>query len=128
MLKPIFDSRGAAYDAKRDGSLSEYLKTHDGYMAFPLFYGLQQYHMLWDEGWIVREYSIIRIMWNVGRGDEHYLVIGRDNVKGIENDAHGGAKGFFDMGKLLNDRDGICWEAQHLSIIPTPGENIFKSF
>jgi hypothetical protein len=77
------------YDRKRDGSLEEYFETHDGHSCFPLFKGHAHYKLLWNKGYLQPEMSIIRLMWNIGREDEHFLVKSKDILQGIEAPAPG---------------------------------------
>lgn len=116
-MKAIFDNLGAAYEPKRDGPLEEYLKIRDGFSCFPLFRGYKQFKMLWDLGYLEPHISVIRLMWNLGRGDEHYGVLGEFELEGIENHAHGGEVGTHDVRKLLK-RKQINFEALHLATTP----------
>ena len=120
-MKPVFDTSGAAYNPERDGSLEEYLRTHDGLSAFPLFHGYAQYKMLWDEGYLVPDWSVIRLMWNVGRGDEHFFVKGEFELVGVHDiQAHAGREGIHDPREILEE--GVCFEASGLN-----PELIYKS-
>jgi hypothetical protein len=56
-------------------------------------------------------------MWNLGRGDEHYGVLGEFELEGIENHAHGGEAGNHDVRKLLG-RKQVNFEALHLATTP----------
>jgi len=104
------------YKPERDGNLEDYLSMHDG-GSFPLFKGPLWYQRLWEGGHFVPNYSIIRIMWNVGREDEHYTVISKSELKGIEATVHGGKPGIFNPKELLLE-NGPLWEAHHLAIQP----------
>jgi hypothetical protein len=97
-------------------TLEEYLRVHDGHMAFPLFKGYKHYQMIWERGLFVPEESIVRVMHSKGRGDEHYLVLGAFEVRGLEHEYHGGKKGRHDVRKILT-RTCPPWEAQHLKVI-----------
>ncbi|HLC78692.1 MAG TPA: hypothetical protein VJH92_06210 [Candidatus Nanoarchaeia archaeon] len=115
-----WDNRGAAYNEKRDGSLEEYFEDHDGISAFPLFYGYGQFKMLWDRGYLMPSVSIIRVMWNVGRGDEHFGVVDENTLEGISAPMHSGRPGIHDVRKVLDDKKCPAWEAQYLDPKPTP--------
>ena len=97
-------------------ALEEYLRVYDGRSAFPLFKGYKHYKMIWDRGLFIPDFSIIRIMQDRGRGDEHYFVIGEFEIRGLEHSLHGGKPGKHDPRKVLG---GKCppWEAQHLKLI-----------
>ena len=64
-----------------------------------------------NEGYLRPNHSIIRLMWNFGREDEHYLVLKDGKLKGLELPAHSGREGVHDYKKILN---GVCFEAQYL--------------
>lgn len=118
-MRDPFDPR-AWYTARRDGPLDEYLEVYDGHNAFPLFRGYRHYKMLWDRGYFIPNFSVIRVMWNIGRDDEHFLVTGEYSVAGIWAPAHAGRDGVHDPRKLLNPRRCPPWEAQHMSLDPQP--------
>jgi hypothetical protein len=103
----------AWYTPKRDGSLEDYLGIHDGLSSFPLFKGYEHFRMLKDRGFFLPCYSVIRVMYNIGRGDEHYLVTDDFQLEGVEVNVHAGKAGTHDPKKLLSGR---CppWEAQNL--------------
>ena len=101
------------YKPERDGSLEDYLKTHDGISCFPLFKGIKIYEKLLKEGYLIPNYSTIRLMWNVGREDEHFLVLEDSKLEGLSLSAHSGREGIHDYKKILKK---ICFEAQHLKI------------
>lgn len=102
----------ACYTPARDGPLVEYLQRRDGLSSFPLFRGIEHFNMLRDQGWLAPRMSIIRLMWNAGRGDEHFEVTEDFFLEGIPNDAHGGRPGIHSPEKVL---DGAPpFEAQNL--------------
>lgn len=88
------------YTPERDVSIAEFLSKFD-YGTFPLFKGYEQYKQLWNEGFLVPDYSVIRIMWNVGRGDEHYNVMNDGRLEGIDAPMHQGNPGVHDARDLL---------------------------
>ncbi len=116
-MKAVFDDSGAAYNPKRDGPLDSYLEKHRGITSFPLFKGYKHYKMLWDKGYLEPGVSVVRIMWNVGRGDAHFGVLGQFELEGVENAHHGGEPGKHDPRKLLA-RNCPPWEALHLARTP----------
>jgi hypothetical protein len=111
----------AWYHPERDGTLEDYLKIHNGLSSFPLFSGYSQYKMLWDQGYLEPNSSYIRLMWNLGRYDEHFLVIGEDAIQGISDiPAHAGRPGVYDPRKLFSKKNCPAWEAQCLNRNPKP--------
>jgi hypothetical protein len=108
----MFSSDSACYNPERDGTLAEYLETHDGHSCFPLFKGLGDFQLLKDEGWLEPRISIIRLMWNVGRGDEHFFVTDEFYLEGIENDHHGGRAGIHTPENIF--KKAPPFEAHHL--------------
>lgn len=105
------------YHSRRDGSLEKHLELHDGFRSHALFKGYRHFRMLWDRGYLVPDISVIRIMWNVGREDEHYLVRGKYKITGIQAPAHSGKPGDYDPREVLS---GNCpvFEAQSLNPDP----------
>ncbi len=99
----MFSSDGGCYTPERDGTLAEYLTTHDGHSAFPLFKGLEQFELLRREEWFAPRMSIIRLMWNVGRDDEHFAVIEDFQLQGIGHGAHAGREGIHDPADVLQN-------------------------
>lgn len=106
----------SVYDPEKDGDLIEYLQTHNGISAFPLFRGYQHFKQLWDRGLFVPNRSLIRLMWNVIRDDEYFLVRGEFEIEGVSDlPAHAGRAGVYDPRKLLDKKDCPPWEASHLN-------------
>lgn len=117
-----FLGRNGAYNEERDGPIERYLETHNGISTFPLFTGYDSFKMLLDKGYIIPGRSIIRLMWNIGREDEHFFVLDEKTLEGISNiPAHAGREGRFNVKKLLGSKDCPCWEAQRLN--PNPKSN-----
>ncbi|MFH1506625.1 MAG: hypothetical protein ABIE94_06610 [archaeon] len=112
-MEPVFQC-GGYYVPERDGPLQEYLKTHNGRSAFPLFKGYEMYETLRDEGYLAQHYSIVRLMWNIGRDDEHFLVVDDFQLEGMVAAAHSGRDGVHDPKDILTD-DGPPWEAFQLN-------------
>ena len=111
-MKSVFDESGY-YVPERDGNLDEYLEKHDGFSSVPLFRGIRIYEQLWKEGYLQSDYSYIRLMLNVGREDEHFQVIERGRLRGIELQAHSGRKGEFDATEIIT-QDGPCFEVGNI--------------
>jgi len=109
------------YQPEKDGTLEEYLETHDGLSCTPLFKGYEHYQMLWDKGYFDPEIGVVRLMWNVGRDDEHFIVLGKYKIKGCNYlPAHAGRPGIHDPRKLLSEKTCPPWEAQSLNPRPKP--------
>lgn len=105
--------RSACYHPERDGSLAEYLELHDGWSSMPLFKGYEQYKMLWDLGYLEPHVSSIRLMWNMGREDEHFSVLGLHEIEGCsELRAHAGRAGIHDPKEVLSEENCPEFEAQ----------------
>ncbi|MBI2583653.1 MAG: hypothetical protein HYW25_03230 [Candidatus Aenigmarchaeota archaeon] len=111
--------RDPQYIAERDGDLREYLASRDfGYgSTFPLFRGYEFFRRLWDEGYIIPDMSVIRVMWSFGREDEHYMVKGKSELTGITLPHHSGIPGTHNPRRILKNR---LWEAQCLEPDPEP--------
>jgi len=90
----------ACYTPERDGPLSEFLDRMERH-TFPLFKGFEHFELLRAEGWLAPRISIIRLMWNAGRGDAHFEVTDDFKLEGIENPAHGGESGIHEPADLL---------------------------
>ncbi|MEK6933594.1 MAG: hypothetical protein AABW75_01825 [Nanoarchaeota archaeon] len=49
--------------------------------------------MLWNQGYIEPNITTIRVMWNIGRGDEHFDIVNKNTLRGIAAPAHSGRPG-----------------------------------
>jgi len=106
------------YNPQRDGSLDQYLQAQfDSNGTFRQFKGVQQFNMLWNEGYFIPTFSNIRIMYNFARGDEHYFVIDKNTLSGIVVAAHAGKPGRHAVRDILT-RTAPTFEAQHLEEDP----------
>jgi hypothetical protein len=101
------------YTPERDGDLEAYLKEHDGISCFPLFKGYAHYKLLWDQEYFIPNISIVRLMYCYIRDDEHYIVTGEFELRGIESSRHGGRAGTHDP-RVLLEGDAPPWEAQDI--------------
>ena len=113
-MRNPFDSEGW-YNLERDGGLEEYLETHDGFFTFPLFKGIEIYEKLLKDDYLIENYSVIRLMWNIGRDDEHFLVLEDRKLEGLALSAHSGRGGSHDYKEILKE---ACWEAQSIKRNP----------
>jgi hypothetical protein len=69
--------------------------------------------MLQDLGLLMPGVSYIRIMWNIGREDEHYLINENFMLEGMTGAAHSGDEGIFDPKEKLgnkNSPENFNWE------------------
>lgn len=96
-------SRSACYNQERDGPLDVFLDTRNSGGTFALFDGLDAYELLKREGWLAPRISIIRLMWNAGRGDAHFQVTEDFRLEGIANAAHGGEPGIHEPADVFKD-------------------------
>jgi hypothetical protein len=91
----------SCYLPERDGALEQYLAAQFRGDVFRLFKGFEHFELLRAQGWFVPGMSAIRVMYNVGRGDEIYSVTESFQLKGIEHSEHGAPPGIVDPAVLL---------------------------
>jgi hypothetical protein len=109
----------AWYTPGRDGPLKDFLEYARTGSFNPMFKGYEHYKMLWDEGFLVPDYSTIRLMWNTSRGDEGFFVKGEFQIEGMDGVAlHTARPGIHDPRKVLEAPDCPYWEAHGLSRKP----------
>ena len=101
------------YNARRDGSLDEYIRTHS---IFHVFRGFAQYQMLWRRGYFVPDASIIKLLWDESRVDEEFRVRGEFEIEGTGDGDHGTREGVHDPREVLTN--GPLWEAYFLATTP----------
>ena len=101
---------GREYNKDRDGKLKDYLSLHDGLSGSnPRFRGLHMFGVLYKEGWILPGRTYIRIMPEDARSDEHYLVSGKNELKGMTDMRyHEGREGEHTPQSLLDQ--SLTWE------------------
>ena len=114
-MRSAFDA--GWYIPKRDGPLEEYLRSHNGYSGtFSLFKGYRYYGIMKKRGYLIPNCTIIRLMWNVVRGDEHFGVTEDFQLMGIGQDTpHPGRPGIHDPRKILSSRNP-CWEVHNFKL------------
>ena len=113
-----FDKEFYVYSPKIHGSLEKYLQKYNGITTFPLFRGIEWFYVLRDRCYLLPEFSTIRLMWNVGRGDEHFDVDEDYRLVGIGNGSfHAGRPGVHKPEDIIKDA-GPCFEAFHLALTP----------
>ncbi len=116
-LPPIFESK-CYYQPKRDGTLDEFLRGQfDNIGTFRQFKGVDQFNMLWERGYLVPKLSCIRLMYNLGRGDECYAVIGQNMLGGLDAGYHAGRAGRHQVRYVLT-KNAPPFEALHLEEDP----------
>jgi len=117
----------AGYNPERDGPIESYIKSRE-YSMHPVFKGHEPFEELWKKGYLIPRVSAIRVLWNIGREDEHFRVINDQILLGIQLPAHSGREGYHSPIQILNQ--GILWEAQSLAINPIPRQlaqpNLFQ--
>jgi hypothetical protein len=92
--KKIFLCEGTNwYNQEQHGDLEKYFEVYNGISAFPLFKGTKHFKMLWDQGYIEPGITTIRVMWNMGRDDEHFDIVDENTLEGIAAPAHSGRSG-----------------------------------
>ncbi len=85
----------------------EYLKIHDGFQVHPLFEGYEQFEFLKSKDLLVPKITSIRLMWNIGRWDEHFSITEDFKLEGILLNAHSGRPGISDPKEILEIRDNL---------------------
>ena len=114
-----WDQSGAVYTPERDGTLEEYFETHNGISTFSRFKGFEHFEMLRKEGWLAPRISVIRLMWNVGRGDEHFGITPDYKLEGMSAPEHGGRSGISEP-RVVSE-EGPCFEV-HQPLFPRQRE------
>lgn len=110
---PLLVSRpDQAYQATHHGTLGHYIAVCKSRSLFPVFYGIEQFEMLKQSGWLRPGMSYIRLMWNSERGDEHFLVTEDGKLEGVELNRHSGREGIHEPAHIL--KGAPPFEAQHL--------------
>jgi hypothetical protein len=108
-----FTPDSQSYREERDGDLYRYLYERFEQLPLPLFRGYEDFKMLQDLGLLMPGVSYIRIMWNIGREDEHYLINENFMLEGMTGAAHSGDEGIFDPKEKLgnkNSPENFNWE------------------
>lgn len=79
--------------------------------------------MMKEKGWLQPRISIIRLMWNMGRSDEHFVVTEDHQLAGIHDAPdHAGRPGVHDPQKVLTE--GPNWEVHHLWLYDEPTHSL----
>ena len=107
---------GGEYNEERDGPLERYFETHDGFSTFPLFRGPSIYERIWNEGYIIPRFTWLRLMWNLGRDDEHFAILEDGGLEGISHaPAHAGRPGNYEYTDIIFDNPNTpCFELGNL--------------
>jgi hypothetical protein len=118
VMRKRFSIWSGEYVPERDGELKTYLERQDG-GTFCLFKGYKQYKMLWDQGFLEPDITHIRLMWNIGRGDEFFGVRGLHEIEGYDNiPFHTARSGIHDPKKVLEEGPGF--EVHYFNPNPVP--------
>ena len=88
------------YDSEKQGTIEEYLLLRLRDDLEPIFETLENYHELWDKGFLRANRSVLRVTWD-DFVDHCYAVIDRDKVKGIEAGAYSGEDGIHLLSDIL---------------------------
>jgi len=98
-----------SYCPQKDGSLLDYLENCRSSGRDPLFHGIEPLREAFQSGLVRPGFTLIRLMWNFGRTDEHYVIRSRDHLEGILLAAHSGRPGIHPIEDIVND-DAPKWE------------------
>jgi hypothetical protein len=104
-----------------DGPIEKFISLHEEEGTPPCFRGVYPYYELWDRGWVEPEITSIRLMMGDGRSDEHYLVLDKDQLEGIQLAFHSGRSNSYNPRNLLPTAP--YWEIDGLNLDP---ENVIK--
>jgi hypothetical protein len=117
MSQKFIFSTGGCYNPQRDGDLDKYLEVHNGRSCFPLFHGIKWFYTLRDNGLFLPDFSVVRLMWNMGRGDEHFCLTQDYKLEGMQANYHSGRPGIHEPEAILTD-ENPPWEAFNLALSP----------
>jgi len=116
-LPAIFDSK-CYYQPKRDGALDDFLQVQfDSIGTYRQFKGVGQFNLLWERGYLVPQFSCIRLMYNLGRGDACYAVIDQKTLSGLDAGFHSGEPGRHQLRYILT-KNAPPFEAHHMEEDP----------
>lgn len=108
--------RATHYRGSIDGDIKKYLiEAHSNGMVCPTFKGYEPFEQLWDLGVVTPQITSIRLMFNIGRGDEHYIVADKEHLEGIVIKAHPGQEGLHITKELLTKTKADYWEVNGLN-------------
>lgn len=86
-----------------EDSIFEYLDIYDGSSAVPTFRGSIAFEYLRYQGLILPGHTYIRLMWNLGRGDEFFNITLRYELLGADYvPAHTARSGVFTPEEVLD--------------------------
>ena len=107
-----------SYTPEIHGKLEQYLKEHDGRICTPFFHGIEWFYKLRDKAYFIPGFSAIRLMWNIGREDEHFYIDKNYNLIGATSlPAHRGRPGKHAPEDIITE-DGPGFEALHIAKTP----------
>lgn len=85
----------------------KYLRKHDGFQVHPLFEGYPQFEFLKAQNLLVPRITSLRLMWNLGRWDEHFSITEDFKLEGILLNAHSGRPGIHEPKEILEIKDKL---------------------
>ena len=107
--------RATHYRGSIDGDIKQYLiESHSNGMVSPTFKGYESFEQLWDLGVVTPKITSIRLMFNIGRGDENYIVADKEHLEGIVVNAHPGQEGLHNTEEILTKTKADYWEVSML--------------
>lgn len=93
---------GVGYNPKQNGTVQGYIRKCREERVPICFKGAAQFQMLVDLGLVIPHMTFVRLMYNLGRGDEAYQVVDGFRLEGLEIAVHGGQSGIHDAKKILS--------------------------
>lgn len=113
-----FNAKDYHYNPERDGDIGRYIFNMKEDCAEPLFRGYGPFKELVRRDYVIPGGSSIRLMWNVGRDDEYFLVNSEGKLEGlVDLSAHAGRKGIFEAEEILDDPETPFWEIHGLDMV-----------
>lgn len=107
--------RSTFYRGKVDGDIKDYLiEDRESGLVASGFVGYEPFKLLWDLGVVTPKITSIRLMFNYARGDEHYVVVSKEQMEGVKLMAHLGIEGVHNIEEVLSKTDADYWEIDDL--------------
>jgi hypothetical protein len=104
------------YGGHADGDIKQHLKNmHESGAVAPTFKGYEPFKQLWDLGFVTPQITVIRLMFNLGRGDENYSIVDEENLEGVILNCHSGIPGVHNTKELLTNTKAKYWEISGLN-------------
>ena len=90
------------YYKPEDGTIEDWIEWSEDKNIPVVFKGYEALHQLWDKGYIFPGRTYLRINWSEC-SDNHYLILGRNVLEGIDVPVHGGIEGLHLAEKILSE-------------------------